>query len=226
MKIRILLTAAAMIFAVVVSRLLLPSPNPREPRAQPAIPASFSDEIATVAPVATEDADAAPSEPVPYAEGRADKRLRNADFPRTYIRAIHVGLTSPKHGVELVWDGPNADRMETGPFHSSPGAGLGFNNCDDVDESNRDGSNCTPKGTFVVEGFSDHLRSYPRCQFVTWIHIPRAVAFHYHWQLPNYPASHGCVRLERHAAQLIHNNSIAGTTEVTIDGNWSRRGRY
>jgi hypothetical protein len=164
-----------------------------------------------------------PAAPVQFAEGHASKSLRNRDFPQTYISAIHVSLTSPHHWVELTWTGPEADRMETGPFRSSPGAGLGYNNCDDQAESNRSGSNCTPKGQFAVQGYSDYLPSYPHCQFVTWFNIPREVAFHSHWDVPRYPASHGCVRLDRHAAQLIHNNSLVENTKVTVDGTWSRR---
>jgi hypothetical protein len=149
-----------------------------------------------------------------------DTSLRNTDFPRTYISSIRVDLTSPNHWVRLVWSGPNAASQETGPFHSSPGRGLGDNDCDDVDESNRDGSNCTPKGTMQVQGFSDSMPMYSHCRHVTWFQIARGIAFHYYPQVPNYPASHGCVRLDAHAAQLIHNNSKIGATEVVVDGKW------
>jgi hypothetical protein len=50
------------------------------------------------------------------------------------------------------------------------------------------------------------------------------VAFHYYPDVPNYPASHGCVRLEdMRAAQLIHNNSKIGATEVVVSGKWTFR---
>jgi hypothetical protein len=160
--------------------------------------------------------------PDPLEDSNADLSLRNGDYPRTYIESIHVDLTSPKHWVRLSWKGPDADRQETGPFHSSPGRGLGRNNCDDFDESIRDGSNCTPKGDNVVEGFSDYLPSVPQCRFVTWFDMARQIAFHSHWQVPSYPASHGCVRLSSHAAQLIHNNARIGETRVNVDGTWSR----
>ena len=52
--------------------------------------------------------------------------------------------------------------------------------------------------------------------------MPRAIAIHAHPNIPNYPASSGCVRLEEHAAKLIHNNSIAGVTQVIVDGTWTR----
>jgi hypothetical protein len=155
-------------------------------------------------------------------ESDADMSLRNLDFPNTYIESVHVDLTNPHHWVRLSWAGPEANRQETGPFRSSPGAGLGRNDCDDIDESMRNGSNCTPKGENIVEGFSDYLPSVPRCKFVTWFNYARQIAFHSHWQVPRFPASHGCVRLDRHAAQLIHNNSKAGETRVFVNGTWSR----
>jgi L,D-transpeptidase-like protein len=160
--------------------------------------------------------------PVEYAEGAAHMSLRSADFPSTYISHIDVDLTSPHHYVRLTWTGPLASRQETGPFHSSPGAGLGNNDCDDMEECNREDSNCTPKGEFTVEAFSDYMKSYPHCQYVTWFLASRGIALHSHPQVPNYPASHGCVRLDEHAAQLIHNNSLIGKTKVTVGGTWSR----
>lgn len=152
---------------------------------------------------------------------RASTSLRNADFPRTYIRRIDVDLTSSNHWVRLTWAGPQAASQESGPFHSSPGRGLGNNDCDDAAESNRNGSNCTPKGTFAVRGFSNSMETCSVCRFVTWFQIERGIAFHYYPDVPGYPASHGCVRLEDlDAAQLIHNNAKVGATEVIVDGNW------
>lgn len=154
-------------------------------------------------------------------DGDADMSLRNADFPNTYIRTIHADLTSPHHWVRLKWTGPRAETQETGPFHSSPGRGNGANNCDDAHESNRGGSLCTPKGSHAVEGFSDHMGSARGFRFVTWIHSSREISFHSHPIVPEFPASHGCIRLSEHAAQLIHNNSIVGRTEVIVEGTWT-----
>jgi hypothetical protein len=166
---------------------------------------------------------AAPASPKTdlFAHGRASKSRRNRDFPTTFIRRIHVDLTSPNHWVELTWSGPAASRQETGPFRSSPGAGLGGNDCDDLRECNRSGSNCTPKGMHAVEAFSDYLPSEPSCRYVTWFMLSREIALHSHRNVPRYPASHGCVRLDEHAAQLIHNNSLIGETEVLVDGTWN-----
>ena len=171
-------------------------------------------------PVGFRAAESTPADPA--GAGNADMSLRNPDYPNTFIESIHVDLASPRHWVRLTWTGPDADRQEAGPFRSSPGRGLGRNNCDNFSESNRDGSNCTPKGEHVVDGFSDYLPSVPRCKFVTWFQMPRQIAFHSHWIVPSSPASHGCVRLDVHAAQLIHNNAVMGQTKVTVEGTWTR----
>ena len=109
------------------------------------------------------------------------------------------------------------------PLHSTPGAGLGYNDCNDFDESNRKDSNCTPKGDFTVQAFSDSLPSYPFCRHVTWFHLDRGIAFHSHFQLPRYPASHGCVRMADGDAWLIHENSVKDVTTVHVTGEWSGR---
>jgi hypothetical protein len=149
------------------------------------------------------------------------RTLRNADFPRTYISKIHVDLTSPNHWVTLTWSGPNARQQPTAHYHSSPGRGLGYNNCDDPAESCRVDSNCTPKGTMHVQSFSHTMQGSPEVRFVTWFDTKRGIALHYYPNVPNYPASHGCVRLGEYAARLIHNNSKIGETEVVIDGKWT-----
>jgi hypothetical protein len=154
-------------------------------------------------------------------QGSADMSSRNPDFPRTFIESIHVDLTTPKHWVRLTWSGPNANQHDHGPFHSSPGCGTGTNNCDDVAESNRRGSKCTPKGTWQVQAFSDCMETAHDFKFVTWFDTRREIAFHSHPSIPDCPASSGCVRLSEHAAQLIHNNSIAGKTIVVVDGTWT-----
>lgn len=153
-------------------------------------------------------------------EGWADLSQRVTDYPQTYISAIQVDLTSPQHEVRLEWSGPQAEEQETGPFHSSPGVGTG-GDCNEYEESRRLDSCCTPKGEWQVEGFNDYLPSISECKHATWFHIPRQIALHSHVEVPFFPASHGCVRLNSHPAQLIHNNSVAGKTRVIVDGNWT-----
>ena len=148
---------------------------------------------------------------------------RNSDFPNTYIAQISVRLEDPDHPVTLAWAGPNADSQETGPFHSSPGAGLRGLNCDDPATSRRSGSTCTPKGTYIVTGFASQLNSHPEAKDVTWFVPARGIALHYYPSVPDYAASHGCVRLEsRRVARLIRNNSLANITQVIVDGTWTQ----
>ncbi len=152
-----------------------------------------------------------------------DLAMRNPDFPRTHIQAIHIDLTGPDHWVHLQWNGPLAPQGPIGPWRSTPGRGQGDFDCDDVADSNTLDSFCTPKGTFHIAGFADHLKLTPQCTYATWIlHAPRFIAMHGHTDLPRKPASSGCVRLPVEAAKLIHNNSLAGVTLVTIDGKWTR----
>src|ERR1700730_10721684 len=102
------------------------------------------------------------------AEVSAAHPLRNSDFPETYIQQISVKLDDPNHPVTLTWTGPQAAGQETSPFRSSPGAGLKGLNCDNTATSRRNGSKCTPKGTFAVSGFQDHLNSESGGIFVSW----------------------------------------------------------
>jgi L,D-transpeptidase catalytic domain len=149
--------------------------------------------------------------------------LRNSDFPETYIKQISVKLDDPDHSVTLTWTGPQAEGQESGPFRSSPGAGLKGLNCDDTATSKRSGSKCTPKGTFAVSGFQGSLNSDSRATFVTWFVRARGIALHYFPSVPKFAASHGCVRLElKRVAQLIQSNSRVDLTSVVIEGTWTK----
>ena len=148
---------------------------------------------------------------------------RNGDFPNTFIQTISVRLEDPDHPVRLTWAGPKASAQETGPFRSSPGAGLRGLNCDDGATSRRSGTTCTPKGTFPVTGFAPQLNSHPEATDVTWFVPARGIALHFYPSVPPFPASHGCVRLEtRRIALLIQGNSLAGITNVIVDGTWTK----
>ncbi|KAF5407226.1 MAG: hypothetical protein Udaeo2_26810 [Candidatus Udaeobacter sp.] len=148
--------------------------------------------------------------------------LRNDD-PQTYIREISVSLDDPDHWLTLTWTGPNADSQETGPFRTSPGAGLRGLNCDNEATSRRSGSKCTPKGTYPVQGFQRRLNSDSRATYVTWFMQRRGIALHYFPIVPDYAASHGCVRIESEdVARLIQNNSLVDETQVVVNGTWTK----
>src|ERR1041384_160060 len=149
--------------------------------------------------------------------------FRNDDFPQTYIQQISVSLDDPDHSLTLTWTGPNADIQNPGPFRTSPGAGLRGLNCDDDATSQRSGSKCTPKGTRPVQGFARRLNSDSRATSVTWFMQSRGIALHYFPSVPEYAASHGCVRIELvDVARLIQDNSIVDDTEVVISGTWTK----
>ena len=147
----------------------------------------------------------------------------NDDFPRTYILQISVRLDDPDHSLTLTWTGPKADSQQKGPFRTSPGAGLKGLNCDDDATSRRSGSKCTPKGTRPVQGFQRRLNSEPRATYVTWFMQSRGIALHYFPSVPEYAASHGCVRIESvDVARLIQDNSLVDDTEVVVSGTWTK----
>ena len=148
--------------------------------------------------------------------------LPNGD-PQTYIKEISVSLDDPDHWLTLTWTGPNADSQETGPFRTSPGAGLRGLNCDDEPTSRRSGSKSTPKGTYPVQGFQRRLNSDSRATYVTWFMQRRGIALHYFPSVPDYAASHGCVRIElEDVARLIQNNSRVSETQVVVSGTWTK----
>jgi peptidoglycan hydrolase-like protein with peptidoglycan-binding domain len=149
--------------------------------------------------------------------------FRNDDFPTTYIEQISVSLDDPDHSLTLSWTGPNADSQEPGPFRTSPGAGLKGLNCDNDSTSRRSGSKCTPKGTRAVEGFQRRLNSDSRATYVTWFMQSRGIALHYFPNVPEYAASHGCVRIElQDVARLIQDNSLVDDTQVVVSGTWTK----
>ena len=163
----------------------------------------------------------------PFVSGkkaRADlARTEESRFPQTYIDQVHVSLDNPDHPMTLTWKGPDAASQETGPFRTSPGAGLRGLNCNDAATSRRSGTLCTPKGTCIVEGFASRLNSDSRATFVTWFVRRRGIALHYFPSVPQVPASHGCVRIqEKRIAKLIHDNARAGVTKVVVDGTWTK----
>jgi hypothetical protein len=149
--------------------------------------------------------------------------FRNANFPDTYIQEVSVSLDDPDHWLTLTWTGPNADSQQTGTFKTSPGAGLRGVNCDDDATSRRSGSKCTPKGTYPVQGFQRRLNSDSRATYVTWFMQSRGIALHYFPIVPDYAASHGCVRIgSEDVARLIQDNSMVDETQVVVSGTWTK----
>ena len=205
---------------------------PKKPAARPKAASTAKasaispDAIAKAKALEKLDAAAAPKSPAKAAlstRATSSKPLRNSDYPRTYIKKISISLDDPDHWMTLTWTGPEAGSQETGPFRTSPGAGAKGINCDIAATSRRSGTKCTPKGTLPVSGFQSRLNSDSRAVFVTWFQRACGIALHYFPIVPEYAASHGCVRIEsKRVAQLIQENSRIDLTKVTVDGTWTK----
>jgi len=145
------------------------------------------------------------------------------DFPKTYIKQINIDLGSRK--LKLEWEGPNKNKGQKGPFKISAGAGKCGINCDDETQSRLPGSLCTPKGDFTVKKF---LCVMPGVSFgeipvknATYFNLKRKIAIHSTGgSVPEDNISHGCVRVEDKASEVIYDNSIKNRTKVHIFGKW------
>jgi L,D-transpeptidase catalytic domain len=146
------------------------------------------------------------------------------DATGTYISNIQVNLYSNTYStVTLKWANKNLS-TETLPtqFNASSGAGGCNLNCRSQTLSKKQGSHCTPLSppNYLVQGYDCVLSKYPEAKFVTWFNKEREIAFHA-YAVPPYPASHGCMRLltKGRGAEWIHDNTLAGITQVKIDWN-------
>lgn len=136
----------------------------------------------------------------------------------TYISKVNVDLW--KQEVTLEWTGSSAASQKKGPFHCTPGAGISGVNCDNVATSQKAGTDCTPKGEFPVLWKDTEFSEYPEAKWVTRFQdANRGIALHYYPRVPEYPSSHGCVRIQSlEAAKLIHDKSKNGKTIVKVHG--------
>ncbi|MGB3642114.1 MAG: peptidoglycan-binding protein [Rivularia sp. (in: cyanobacteria)] len=136
----------------------------------------------------------------------------------TYISKVNVDLW--KQEVTLEWTGSNAASQKKGPFHCTPGAGISGVNCDNVATSQKAGTDCTPKGEFPVLWQDRKFSKYPEAEWVTrFQEASRGIALHYYPRVPEYPSSHGCVRIaNKEAAKLIHDNTKSGKSIVKVHG--------
>ncbi len=75
----------------------------------------------------------------------------------------------------------------------------------------------TPKGTFTVYAKERHAISYKYgntpMPFTLWFHSA-GYGIHASTSVPNYPASHGCVRLKYEDAKWLFNQVLVGTPVI------------
>ncbi|HEU4780774.1 MAG TPA: DUF4157 domain-containing protein, partial [Steroidobacteraceae bacterium] len=163
--------------------------------------------------------------------GRATRE--NIDFPDTRITDIAVDLAKPQ--LTITWLNPKSLALPAGPFKISAGAGKCCLDCNDVKTSNKPGSLCTPKGgPFAVYSKGCVLSDTAWAKNPTFFDDSRdGIAIHA-GPLPAYHASHGCVRTEEDASEIIHDNTVFGKdfapnkekgksdsrTQVKVSGTW------
>ena len=145
-----------------------------------------------------------------------------------HISSIDVVINANADStVTLTWANLPAGVAPPTSFRGSPGAGkCRFKNpdtkkmqdldCSDPTQSTWKDSLCTPIGPHLVEGFACSIGGPAR--MVTWFHKKREIAFHYYDDVPNHPASHGCVRLDplQEGAEWIYDNSVEKVTKVNV----------
>jgi hypothetical protein len=157
---------------------------------------------------------------------------KNADYPNTYINKVRVGIGNPGW-MAFEWETKrptiigvrNLLTLPRGPYIISPGKGKCVWNCNDNYTSQQGGTNCTPKGGSwpVANNRRKRLLSTRWAKWPTYFQRP-TIAIHTAPpnKLPDYPASHGCVRTEEEGAKIVRDNTIEGKSIVEVGGAWPR----
>jgi hypothetical protein len=142
----------------------------------------------------------------------------------TYISDIVVDIHVGQSTVSLTWANTALSPGLSAPtsLNCCPGAGNCSTDCSNNCNSQVNGSHCTslsPPG-YQVQGYDCTLGNDHKAQFVTWFNRTRYIAFHY-YNVFDHPESHGCVRMDtrERGAEWIHDNVIAGVTNVTVNRN-------
>lgn len=162
--------------------------------------------------------------------GRDDTRV--SGWPRTtYIDRINVDTGNMTSGMTIHWTRQTAEtRALPSTFPISPGAGLCNKCCNRRGDSNEVDSLCTPIGTKTLTdrgtGNRCALNDTDWAHNAAYFDYPRRIAIHSGPlgnmpPLPNYPASHGCVRTSPIGSAIIHDNCNTGHTQVTVNSNWN-----
>ena len=177
-------------------------------------------------------AETSPSSPWKTNEQICDRESReNINFPSTYISNVNVDLTGQT--LSLVWANAGGLTLPTGPFEISAGAGKCCMNCDDETTSQTEGSLCTPKGTWRVHNKSCVLSDTAWARNPTY--FSRAGIAIHAGPRPGFPASHGCVRTEEPASEIIHDNTVYSAryaadearglpdrrSQISVTGTWN-----
>ena len=75
----------------------------------------------------------------------------------------------------------------------------------------------TPRGTFSIYRKIDGIRVSKLGELYRPSYFYKGWAIHGNGSVPTYPASHGCVRITNHAADLLFSTLAVGTKVVVYD---------
>lgn len=139
---------------------------------------------------------------------------------RSGLSATHVEVYLPEQ-VAVLFDGDRAALIT----HISSGEGVEW--CDDVVIDNDDGTqttraicgrSITPGGVYHFERKVDGWRNAPLGRLYNPVYFNYGLAIHGSSNVPNRPASHGCVRIPMHIAEYFPDRVSVGDAVYIFDG--------
>jgi hypothetical protein len=158
---------------------------------------------------------------VPMVCGRRSRKVAGNSITKVIL---DVGANT----LKIEWADPKKIPPGSAGTHAiSPGAGLCCVDCNVDTVSQTQDTLCTPKGKgtpWKVTGNTDcHLPGFPTAKNPTYFQR-KGIAIH-SGNTSSPPQSHGCARTSIEISELIHDNSVVGTTEIESNGTWKTNGR-
>ncbi len=142
-----------------------------------------------------------------------DKLDPKPKAPANKITKVDVDLTSQK--MVINW----SDGTKSNPITISSGKGKPGTKGDPCTDPTKDGSLCTPSGSFSVgkkggKGYTN--KKGDKMSYYTEFLSARGIGIHNSQKVTGAPASHGCVRVDEPTAKTINEHSDSSTAvEVT-----------
>jgi hypothetical protein len=120
----------------------------------------------------------------------------------------HVEIYIPEQ-VLILWNPDGTPRIIT---HISTGSGH------DWCEKGWCGKAITPTGVYMVKRFHQGWEQAPLGLLYNAVYFNGGIAMHGALDVPNYPASHGCIRMPVHIAEYFHTLVGTGDPVLVFDG--------
>jgi hypothetical protein len=120
----------------------------------------------------------------------------------------HVEIYLPEQ-VLILWNPDGTPRLIT---HISTGSGH------DWCEKGWCGKAITPSGVYGVKRFHKGWEQAPLGLLYNAVYFNGGIAMHGALSVPNYPASHGCIRMPVHVAEYFHTLVETGDPVLVYDG--------